>query len=122
MHFDPALLVDYWPLLLQGAWLTVQVSVAALAIGYAVGIAIALIALMPGWSAQIVTAAYIETLRNIPFIILLFVVYYGLPFAGIRLSATLVGTVALALFSDEARSEAADTTASAADVELGESE
>jgi polar amino acid transport system permease protein len=98
MHFDPTLLVDYWPLLLQGAWLTVQVSVAALAIGYAMGIAIALIKLMPGWP-RIVTAAYVETLRNIPFIILLFVVYYGLPFSGIRLRATLVGTVALALFA-----------------------
>jgi polar amino acid transport system permease protein len=99
MHFDPTLLVDYLPLLLQGAGLTVRVSVAALAIGYAVGIAVALIALMPGWPPRIATAAYVETLRNIPFIILLFVVYYGLPFSGIRLPATLVGTVALALFA-----------------------
>ena len=99
MHFDPTVLADYWPLLLQGAWLTIQVSVAAMAIGYAAGIVVALIALMPGWPLRLVTACYVETLRNIPFIILLFVVYYGLPFAGIRLPATLVGTVALALFA-----------------------
>ncbi|KJC61729.1 ABC transporter permease [Bradyrhizobium sp. LTSPM299] len=99
MHFDPTVLADYWPLLLQGAWLTIQVSVAAMAIGYAAGIVVALIALMPGWPLRLVTAFYVETLRNIPFIILLVVVYYGLPFAGIRLPATLVGTVALALFA-----------------------
>jgi His/Glu/Gln/Arg/opine family amino acid ABC transporter permease subunit len=99
MHFDPAVLVDYWPLLLQGAWLTLQVSVAALVIGYAAGIAVALIALVPGWLPGLVTGVYVETLRNIPFIIILFVVYYGLPFWGIRLPATLVGTVALALFA-----------------------
>ena len=98
MHFNPALLLDYWPLLLQGAWLTVQVSAMALVIGYAAGIAVALIALMPGWP-RLVTGLYIETLRNIPFIILLFVVYYGLPFSGIRLPATFVGTLALALFA-----------------------
>ena len=99
MHFDPAVLVDYWPLLLQGAWLTLQVSVAALVIGYAAGIAVALIALVPGWLPGLVTGVYVEILRNIPFIIILFVVYYGLPFWGIRLPATLVGTVALALFA-----------------------
>ena len=99
MHFDPTVLVDYWPLLLQGAWLTVQLSAAALVIGYVAGIAVALVALMPGWPPKLVTALYVETLRNIPFIILLFVVYYGLPFCGIRLPATLVGTVALALFA-----------------------
>lgn len=99
MHFDPAVLVDYWPLLLQGAWLTLQVSVAALVMGYVAGIAVALIALVPGWLPGLVTGCYVETLRNIPFIIILFVVYYGLPFCGIRLPATLVGTTALALFA-----------------------
>ncbi|SFI23488.1 amino acid ABC transporter permease [Bradyrhizobium sp. cf659] len=99
MHFDPAVLVDYWPLLLQGAWLTLQVSVAALVMGYAAGIAVALIALVPGWLPGLVAGFYVETLRNIPFIIILFVVYYGLPFWGIRLPATLVGTAALALFA-----------------------
>ena len=99
MHFDPAVLVDYWPLLLQGAWLTLQVSVAALVMGYVAGIVVALIALVPGWLPGLVTGFYVETLRNIPFIIILFVVYYGLPFCGIRLPATLVGTAALALFA-----------------------
>jgi polar amino acid transport system permease protein len=99
MHFDPALLLDYWPLLLQGAWLTVQISAAALIIGYAAGIAVAMIALMPGLLPRLVAGLYIETLRNIPFIILIFIVYYGLPFSGIRLPATIVGTLALALFA-----------------------
>jgi His/Glu/Gln/Arg/opine family amino acid ABC transporter permease subunit len=99
MHFDPGVLLDYWPLLMQGAWLTVQISAAALIIGYAAGIAIAMIALMPGLLPRLAAGLYIETLRNIPFIILIFVVYYGLPFSGIRLPATIVGTLALALFA-----------------------
>lgn len=99
MHFDPGLLLDYWPLLLQGAWLTVQISAAALIVGYAAGIAVAMIALMPGLLPRLAAGLYIETLRNIPFIILIFVVYYGLPFSGVRLPATIVGTLALALFA-----------------------
>ncbi|MFE0752439.1 amino acid ABC transporter permease [Inquilinus sp. NPDC058860] len=99
MPFDPAILLDYWPILLDGAWLTIQVSVAAFVIGYAAGIVVALVALAPGRPVRFLAGAYVETLRNIPFIIILFVVYYGLPFSGIRLPATLVGTAALALFA-----------------------
>lgn len=99
MPFDPAILLDYWPILLDGAWLTIQVSVAAFAIGYAAGIVVALVALAPARPVRFLAGAYVEALRNIPFIIILFVVYYGLPFSGIRLPATLVGTAALALFA-----------------------
>ena len=99
MHFDPLLLLDYWPQLLQGTLLTIQVAASAFLIGYLIGIAVALIALLPGWPGRLVASAYIETLRNIPFIIIVFVVYYGLPFSGIRLPATLVGTIALGMFA-----------------------
>ena len=99
MAFDPAVLVQYWPLFLQGAWLTVQVSVQAFLLGYALGIAVALLALVPGWAPRVLVSTYVAVLRSIPFIIIVFVVYYGLPFSGVRLPATVVGTVALALFA-----------------------
>lgn len=99
MPFDPTILLPYWPLLLQGTWLTVQISAAAFCLGYAAGVIVALLALTPGWPARVIATAYVETLRSIPFIIILFLVYYGLPFAGVRLPATLVGTIALALFA-----------------------
>jgi polar amino acid transport system permease protein len=99
MHFDPLLLLDYWPQLLQGTVLTIQVAAGAFVLGYLIGIAVALIALLPFWPARVVAGAYVETLRNIPFIIIVFVVYYGLPFSGIRLPSTLVGTIALAMFA-----------------------
>lgn len=99
MRFDPWFLIDYWPLLLKGAVLTVEISVGAFVLGYTAGIAIAIVALLPGWLPRIVAGVYIETLRNIPFIIILFVVYYGLPFSGVRLPAVFVGTFALALFA-----------------------
>jgi His/Glu/Gln/Arg/opine family amino acid ABC transporter permease subunit len=99
MRFDVSILVDYWSLLAGGAWLTLCITLVAFALGYLAGVAVALVAILPGWLPKLVTGIYIETLRNIPFIIILFVVYYGLPFSGIRLPATLVGTVALALFA-----------------------
>ncbi|TNC07716.1 amino acid ABC transporter permease [Methylobacterium terricola] len=99
MAFDPAILVQYWPLFLQGAWLTIQISVQAFLLGYTLGIAVALLGLMPGRLPRLAAASYVEVLRAIPFIIILFVIYYGLPFSGLRLPAPLVGTVALGLFA-----------------------
>lgn len=98
MAFDPFLLVDYWPLLLEGTVLTLAVSAAAAVVGYVLGIAVALVGLVPSRPARLAAGLYIEVLRDIPFIIILFVTYYGLPFAGVRLPATFVGTLALALF------------------------
>jgi His/Glu/Gln/Arg/opine family amino acid ABC transporter permease subunit len=98
MRFEPALLLDYWPLLLKGTVLTLLLSAAAAAAGYVLGIAVALVGLLPSRAARLAAGLYVEVLRDIPFIIILFVTYYGLPFAGVRLPATVVGTLALALF------------------------
>lgn len=97
--FDVGIILRYWPLLLDGAWLTARICAAALVIGYAVGILIALLSLVPSRALRALVAAYLLGLRAVPFIILLFLVYYGLPFAGLRVPATVTGTVALALFA-----------------------
>lgn len=99
MTFDPTILLRYWPLFLEGAWLTVRISAAAFVLGYAIGIAMALLALMPSRLIRAAVGIYVTVLRGIPFIITLFLVYYGLPFAGIRLPAYMVGTVALSLYA-----------------------
>ncbi|WP_298954629.1 amino acid ABC transporter permease [uncultured Methylobacterium sp.] len=99
MTFDPALLIPYLPLLAAGAWLTLQVAAGAFVLGYLLGIVLALVALVPGRLPRLAVAAIVTVLRGIPFILILFLVYYGLPFWGVRLPAVLVGTVALALFA-----------------------
>jgi His/Glu/Gln/Arg/opine family amino acid ABC transporter permease subunit len=97
--FDPSILADYWPLFLQGAWLTVRICAVAFIVGYSVGILVALAALVPSRIVRALVAAYVGVLRSVPFIIILFLVYYGLPFAGIRFPAYVTGTLALALFA-----------------------
>lgn len=99
MSFDVDVLVRYWPLFLDGAWLTLRLSLVAFALAYAIGIAVALLSLAPSRVLRVAVDLYVLTLRSIPFIIILFVVYYGLPFWGIRLPAMVVGTGALALFA-----------------------
>lgn len=97
--FDLGILLRYWPLLLDGAWLTIRICAVAFVIGYAVGILVALLSLVPSRTLRTMVTAYLVCLRAIPFIILLFLVYYGMPFAGVRAPAFVTGTLALALFA-----------------------
>jgi polar amino acid transport system permease protein len=99
MSFDLGILVEYWPLLVEGAWLTIRITFVAFVLGYVIGIVVALAALVPSRLVRGTVAAYVGVLRSIPFIIILFLVYYGLPFAGVRFPAYVTGTFALALFA-----------------------
>lgn len=99
MRFDPAILVTHAGTFLGGAWVTVQITVSAFLMGYAIGIGMALAALLPGAIPRVLVAAYVGTLRSIPFIITLFVIYYGLAFLDLRLPPVVTGTIALAVFA-----------------------
>jgi polar amino acid transport system substrate-binding protein len=70
---------DYLPLLLEGAWMTVLVSVCSMSVAIAIGLPIAL-----GRRSQIaplrwVATVYVEFFRGIPVLLLLYLIYYGLP-------------------------------------------
>ncbi|TFF23135.1 amino acid ABC transporter permease [Jiella endophytica] len=99
MTFDLSILAQYWPLFVKGTWLTIRICLAATIIGYVIGIVLALLSQIPSRAIKAAIEIYLLTLRAIPFIILLFVVYYGLPFSGIRIPAVITGTIALSLYA-----------------------
>ena len=86
-------------LLLDGFWLTIRLTlltgVASLVLGTCVGLARA----SPRGAWRLAGAAYVEFLRNVPPLILLFLLYFGLPRHGIRLDAFTCGGVALTLYT-----------------------
>ncbi|HEY0297181.1 MAG TPA: amino acid ABC transporter permease [Bordetella sp.] len=99
MRFEPSIILDNAPLFLKGALLTLEISACALSIGFVLGVAIALLRLAPSRVLHGFAGGYIAVLRSVPFIIFLFLVYYGLPFSGIRIPALTTGIVSVALFS-----------------------
>ena len=71
--------------LLLGAWLTIKLSAGAMSLGLIVGIACAQ-AKNSRWPAlRAVVQAYVEAIRNTPFLVQLLLIYLGLPTIGIRL-------------------------------------
>jgi His/Glu/Gln/Arg/opine family amino acid ABC transporter permease subunit len=99
MTFDWAILVEYWPVILHGLGLTLAASLIGIACGLMVGLVIALMRMSRTWGVPAIAAAYIELGRNLPFMIIAFLIFYGLPRWGIQMPAFLVGAIALSLYA-----------------------
>jgi polar amino acid transport system permease protein len=93
--FDFAFLAERWPDFVAGAWLTIQLTVLSIAFGFAVGTVCALSRVYGGPFLRRITSAYVETIRNTPLLIQIFIVYFGLSSLGLKLSAEVSAVIAL---------------------------
>ncbi|MDE0059608.1 MAG: amino acid ABC transporter permease [Defluviicoccus sp.] len=98
MTFDIAIIERYWPMILDGFGVTLAVFGLSLVLSLALGVVVAFARMskfrLISWTA----IALIEVVRNIPFMVLLFVLFFILPFFGPRMSAFFVGVIALTVF------------------------
>ncbi len=75
-----------WPLLLKGTWITVQLSLTATVLGLIVAIACAWGKTDGPKPLRFAIQAYIEVIRNTPFLVQLFFFFFALPVIGLRWS------------------------------------
>jgi len=95
--FDFLAVLAQWPLLLKGVAWTVGLTAIATVVGMAVGTFCAWArAGGPTWLRWVV-GAYVELIRNTPFIVQLFFIFFGLPAAGFKLSAEMASVIAMTL-------------------------
>lgn len=87
------------PYLLEGAWLTVVISSTAMILALLLGMLIAVVSQSRSRFARGVVRGYVEVFRNTPLLIQLFIVYFGLPQLGLKLSPFLSGMTALMLYT-----------------------
>ena len=84
-----------WPLLLKGVGWTLALTAISAIIGVVVGVAFAWSrASGPLWLKWVV-GSYVELIRNTPFIVQLFFIYFGLPAAGVKLSPETASVIAM---------------------------
>ncbi|MDT8856507.1 amino acid ABC transporter permease [Paracoccaceae bacterium Fryx2] len=97
--FNVPVLIRTFPLLLSGLWITLQIGAVSILAGLGLGLGLALVRLYaPRWM-QVLARIYINFMRSIPLLVLLILIYYALPFVGIRLSPFLSAVSALSLVS-----------------------
>ena len=97
IDFDFAVVLGQWPMLLRGLGLTVLLTVASAVLGGVVGIACAWARLHGSSALKRAVGAYVELVRNTPFIIQLFFIFFGLPSLGLRLSVEVACVLAMVL-------------------------
>ena len=86
---------DAWPLLLRGTWTTIELSLTATVLGLAVAIVCAWAKTSGPKALRWVVNAYIEVIRNTPFLVQLFFFFFALPALGLRWTAHSAALVAM---------------------------
>ncbi|UKJ75040.1 amino acid ABC transporter permease [Azospirillum brasilense] len=104
-RFDYSWIAEYWPVILKGLVTTVELTLIGTLFGVALGIACAWTrSLGPRWLRPPVVA-YIELIRNTPFLIQLFFIFFGLPSLGVQMTefqaAVLAMVINLGAYSGE---------------------
>jgi polar amino acid transport system permease protein len=96
-RFDFSSLLAYWPDILAGAWLTLQLSVASTLFGFAIGTlcAIGRVSRNP-WLRRPI-GAYVEIVRNTPLLVQIFLVFFGIASLGFRIPAVVAAVTALVI-------------------------
>jgi len=94
-EFDFADVFAAWPELLQGLINSLILSALAMAIGMVVAVAGALGKTSGPPALRAAIDGYIELIRNTPFLVQIFLIFFGLPTAGIRLSSNAAALLAL---------------------------
>jgi polar amino acid transport system substrate-binding protein len=69
----------YMPLLCAAAWVTIKVSVLSMALAMIIGLPVALCRLYGAAPLRLLAIGYVEFFRGIPVLLLLYVLYYGMP-------------------------------------------
>ena len=83
--------------LLLGAWLTMRLSALAMVFGLLVGVAGALARTSRSRALRAAGHAYVEAIRNTPFLVQVLLVYLGLPSIGIRLKPDHAALLAMVI-------------------------
>lgn len=90
-------LATYWPVFLAGIWMTIKLILVGGVVGIALGIVCAWARSLGPKGLGYVVAVYVELIRNTPFLIQLFFIFFGLPALGIKLDEVQAAMLAMVI-------------------------
>ncbi|WP_406857221.1 amino acid ABC transporter permease [Alsobacter sp. KACC 23698] len=99
-HLNFTLIWRHFDRLWGGLVLSLELAAAAILIGIVIGLALAVLHVSGGRGVRAAIAAYVEFIRNVPLILLVYLVFYGLPtVVDIVYSPTVSFVATLALYA-----------------------
>ena len=97
IFFNPEIAARAFPILLRGLGMTLLLGVTAIVFGTLLGLLIALVRLYAPLPFRLLAAGYTDVMRALPVLVVLILIYYALPFAGIVFSSFAAAAVALSM-------------------------
>ncbi|MFV0335315.1 MAG: amino acid ABC transporter permease [Tropicimonas sp.] len=95
MNFQPVLARA--PELVDGTIATIELSAKSIAVGLCFGLAVALARHDGPRPLRLLATFYIELFRNTPLLVQLFLMFFGLPYLGLQMSADQAAVIAISL-------------------------
>lgn len=87
------------PQLLRGLRTSLEISAIVLVVGSIGGFIVGVLLLHGGLVFRLAARVYVDTVRGVPVLVLIFACYFGLPAIGLKLSAWQAGITALSAFA-----------------------
>jgi polar amino acid transport system permease protein len=95
MTLDFSVVINAWQSLLLGALGTLFLAFSGMVIAMVIGILGVVILRTQTWLPSLLVNAFVEVVRNTPFLVQIFFIFFALPLAGIRLNPTMTAIIAL---------------------------
>ncbi|MDF0603311.1 amino acid ABC transporter permease [Psychromarinibacter sp. C21-152] len=90
-------LLAYRDELVEGVLLTLQLSAATIVIGLVIGVVVAAMRTGAPGPFKAIATVYVETIRNTPLLVQLFIIFFGLPSLGLRFTANEAALLGLSV-------------------------
>jgi polar amino acid transport system permease protein len=103
--FKPSVIASTWPKILDGMLITVELALVVVAAGLVAGLALALLRTAELKFLNAAIVVFVDVLRAVPPLVMVLIIYFGLPNVGLTLSSFavlwLVLSAVLAAFAEE---------------------
>lgn len=113
--FNLDLAIEAVPVILEGLPYTLALSLIGFFLGTILGFFVALCRMSHLWPLRWLAASHVSLMRGIPLMVLLFFIYFGLPFMGIELDAIAATIIAFTFMSSAYISEIIRSSLAAVD-------
>ena len=98
MSLDFALIQREMPAILDGVWITISLWLLSTALGLILGFIVAALRRFGPKPVDWLLKAYVDVFRGTPFLVQLFLLYFGGPFIGISLDPVPCGLIGLTVY------------------------
>ena len=95
IELDFFAILSQWPLLVNGVLWTLGLTTISAVLGVLIGVVFAWTRLSGPLWAKWTAGIYVEFIRNTPFIVQLFFIFFGLPMLGVKLSPEAASVIAM---------------------------